>query len=92
MAATVEKAGEAGDLTVIRVTGDASYPAGGYALPRGNDGLCLPVCASGGYSAGIDPLSGNLRLFRTGTGNAVVLTEVAGGVDVSACVIYCIQV
>jgi hypothetical protein len=92
MAATVEKAGEAGDLKAIRVTGDTSYPAAGYALPRGDEGLCLPVCASGGFSAGIDPLSGNLRLFRTGNGNGLVLTEVTAGNDVSAVVIFCIQI
>jgi hypothetical protein len=73
------------------VTGDASYPAGGYAVSTGTFGFAqvllgaIPLAfVAGGYYPVYDPIGKTLRVYTFPASTTGALSEVATGTNLSA--------
>jgi hypothetical protein len=76
----------------VTITGDTSYPGGGYALVAADVGLTtlhnvLVSNTSTGLVAVYNFSTGKLQLFRTGTSADTALNEVTAAVNVSTAVV-----
>ena len=76
-------------LRRITVTGDASYPTGGYAVTAANCGVdeiyaVIPAGGFDGYVAEFDYTNSKLKFYWTGAGLSGVFAQVTNATNLSA--------
>ena len=80
MAAKVELGGQVSGLQLLTLTGDASYPAGGYPVTVGPNGIVVQAGGSSvGYRGIWDPVTRKMRVIDDLTGQ----TDVSAGTDLT---------
>jgi hypothetical protein len=65
------------DYKVIKVTGDTSYPTGGYAITPAL--FNFNAFATDGYGTGLPPVAGNYEILGDGNGNTFAGINPANG-------------
>lgn len=79
-------------MRYVLVTGDTSYPAGGYTVTTGTFGFTQDIFGvvapenqvSGGYYLVLDPLYDTLRVYTFPASSTAAMSEVATGTNLSA--------
>ena len=76
-------------MRVMEVTGDSSYPTGGYSMTPANVGLSrilyVDLASAGGYLLEYDYTNQKVKFYRE-TGAAGTMSEVPNTTNVSAAV------